>query len=217
MRCTVLIGNHADDMQHPSIQPTPSPCPAGGTQGNRQPVVPRRVPHVAAVGRRSWLVADVGVEQARGACSQYGQAPLAGVPSRGRYAWAVRTTVATALRRERMPELSVIRRLQEAYRLASSLGSLHACCLGAHHQLNLETPWAFGRANFSGMLCMEAGHDRGRTMLFAPAPRGNFKVVSRGRVGTLEEIAEAVVWLGSDAASFVTGHTMIVDGEFVVQ
>jgi len=40
MRCTVLIGNHADDMQHPSIQPTPSPCPACGTQDNRQPVVP---------------------------------------------------------------------------------------------------------------------------------------------------------------------------------
>jgi NAD(P)-dependent dehydrogenase (short-subunit alcohol dehydrogenase family) len=33
-----------------------------------------------------------------------------------------------------------------------------------------------------------------------------------GRMGQPEEIAEAVVWLCSDAASFVTGHTMVVDG-----
>ena len=38
-----------------------------------------------------------------------------------------------------------------------------------------------------------------------------------GRVGTPEEVAEAVVWLCSDAASFVTGHTMTVDGGMVVQ
>jgi NAD(P)-dependent dehydrogenase (short-subunit alcohol dehydrogenase family) len=36
----------------------------------------------------------------------------------------------------------------------------------------------------------------------------------RGRVGTPEEVA---VWLCSDAASFVTGHTMTVDGGFVAQ
>jgi NAD(P)-dependent dehydrogenase (short-subunit alcohol dehydrogenase family) len=33
-----------------------------------------------------------------------------------------------------------------------------------------------------------------------------------GRVGRPEEIAEAVVWLASPAASFVTGHTMLLDG-----
>ncbi len=38
-----------------------------------------------------------------------------------------------------------------------------------------------------------------------------------GRIGTPEEVAEAVVWLSSDAASFVTGHTMAVDGGFVAQ
>jgi len=38
-----------------------------------------------------------------------------------------------------------------------------------------------------------------------------------GRLGTPEEIAEAVVWLCSDAASFVTGHTMTVDGGYVAQ
>jgi NAD(P)-dependent dehydrogenase (short-subunit alcohol dehydrogenase family) len=38
-----------------------------------------------------------------------------------------------------------------------------------------------------------------------------------GRVGSPEEVAEAVVWLCSDAASFVTGHTMTVDGGYVAQ
>jgi NAD(P)-dependent dehydrogenase (short-subunit alcohol dehydrogenase family) len=38
-----------------------------------------------------------------------------------------------------------------------------------------------------------------------------------GRVGQPGEIAEAVVWLCSDAASFVTGHPMVVDGGFVAR
>src|SRR3954452_16533276 len=33
-----------------------------------------------------------------------------------------------------------------------------------------------------------------------------------GRMGQPEEIATAVIWLCSDAASFVTGHIMVIDG-----
>lgn len=36
-----------------------------------------------------------------------------------------------------------------------------------------------------------------------------------GRMGKPSEVAEAVVWLCSDAASFVTGHAMPVDGGWV--
>ena len=38
-----------------------------------------------------------------------------------------------------------------------------------------------------------------------------------GRLGRVEEIAEAVVWLCSSKASFVTGHSMTVDGGFTAQ
>jgi NAD(P)-dependent dehydrogenase (short-subunit alcohol dehydrogenase family) len=51
-------------------------------------------------------------------------------------------------------------------------------------------------------------------------PERQAQIVARhplGRVGTPGEIAEAVVWLCSDAASFVTGHTMTVDGGYVAQ
>ncbi len=37
-----------------------------------------------------------------------------------------------------------------------------------------------------------------------------------GRLGTPEEVAEAVVWLCSDAASFMVGTSMPVDGGYVV-
>ena len=49
-------------------------------------------------------------------------------------------------------------------------------------------------------------------------PGGEERVVSRHpmhRLGTPEEVAETVVWLCSDAASFVTGHAMAVDGGYV--
>jgi NAD(P)-dependent dehydrogenase (short-subunit alcohol dehydrogenase family) len=46
-------------------------------------------------------------------------------------------------------------------------------------------------------------------------PEGREVVIAQepiGRMGTPEEIAAAVVWLCSDAASFATGHAMVVDG-----
>jgi NAD(P)-dependent dehydrogenase (short-subunit alcohol dehydrogenase family) len=46
-------------------------------------------------------------------------------------------------------------------------------------------------------------------------PEGRQAMISQepvGRMGQPEEIASAVLWLCSDAASFVTGHTMVVDG-----
>lgn len=38
-----------------------------------------------------------------------------------------------------------------------------------------------------------------------------------GRMGTPEEISDAVLWLCSDGASFVTGHALVADGGLVAQ
>jgi NAD(P)-dependent dehydrogenase (short-subunit alcohol dehydrogenase family) len=62
-----------------------------------------------------------------------------------------------------------------------------------------------------------------QTPMTAPGmndPEQMARIIARepiGRVGQPEEVAEAVVWLCSDAASFVTGHTMTVDGGYVAQ
>jgi NAD(P)-dependent dehydrogenase (short-subunit alcohol dehydrogenase family) len=37
------------------------------------------------------------------------------------------------------------------------------------------------------------------------------------RWGELDEIASAVVWLCSPGAGFVNGHTLVVDGGFLIQ
>lgn len=47
------------------------------------------------------------------------------------------------------------------------------------------------------------------------SPEGEQRVIAQepvGRMGTPEEIAAAVIWLCSDAAAFVVGHAMVVDG-----
>ncbi len=38
-----------------------------------------------------------------------------------------------------------------------------------------------------------------------------------GRMGVPDEVAEVVIWLCSDAASFVTGHVMPVDGGYIAK
>ena len=46
-------------------------------------------------------------------------------------------------------------------------------------------------------------------------PKGRDAVIAQepvGRMGRPEEIAAAVVWLCSEAAAFVVGHAMVIDG-----
>ena len=51
-------------------------------------------------------------------------------------------------------------------------------------------------------------------------PEGRAKVIAEepvGRMGKPEEIAAAVIWLCSDAAAFMVGHAMVIDGGQTVQ
>ncbi len=43
------------------------------------------------------------------------------------------------------------------------------------------------------------------------------KNIPMGRVGRPEEIADAVLWLYSEAASYVTGQSISVDGGFIMR
>ncbi|MGV9423374.1 glucose 1-dehydrogenase [Streptomyces sp. NPDC003656] len=64
----------------------------------------------------------------------------------------------------------------------------------------IDTPMA---ATFSG------GTEEGRAAMVALEPIG--------RLGRPEEIANAVLWLSSDAASFVTGHCLAVEGGWLAR
>lgn len=208
MRYTPIIGSQDDDVEYQSVKPKHYPCPQCGKKGKRKHVITRRIAHVAALNRRSWIVADVGVYKARCACCTYFQAPIAGVPHRGRYSLEVRNTVANALIRDRMPYLSVMRRMQEDYRLELSLGSIHACFLWAHEQINMETHWDFVRANFSGVLCLDEVHDSGRTILFATDPLGDFtvafKLVETNDQEQMDTFLQALKDRGLDAQVVIT-------------
>ena len=59
-----------------------------------------------------------------------------------------------------------------------------------------------------------------RTRLDAGDEGAEARVAARyptGRIGTVDDVAQAVVWLCSDASSFITGHNLAIDGGFTVQ
>jgi NAD(P)-dependent dehydrogenase (short-subunit alcohol dehydrogenase family) len=67
-------------------------------------------------------------------------------------------------------------------------------------RINAVCPGAFP----TSMLHRSLGGDEGIEAFSTQIPLG--------RVGRLEEIAQAILWLCSDAASYVNGHALVVDG-----
>lgn len=101
------------------------------------------------------------------------------------------------------------------------------------HQL---IPWA-GRANYAASkggldllmrsVAQEVGEQRIRVNAIAPgairtainreategeAARSLLELIPYGRLGDAEDVANAVVWLASDAADYVHGTTLFIDG-----
>lgn len=173
------IGNSADFIEHTFAHPRLYRCPTCSTKGRRVRIRSRWIHHVGPPGRKSWLVAHVGVYKAGCDCCRYFQAPMAGVPAKGLYSYGVRNVIANALIRDRMPYSLVQHRLAEDYHLAVSVGFIHACFEWAHQQIDTEAYWQFVVSNFSGVLCVDEVHDSGRTVLMATDPLGDFTVAFR--------------------------------------
>ena len=176
MRYTDSIGSSKDFIERKSNSRKYCPCPHCGTNGKRKQVVERRVAHVGALHRRSFIVAKVGVYRARCSCCKSFQAPIPGVPYNGRYSYAVRETIANSLIRDQMSCQRVINRMREDFLLEVSLGYVHACFLWAHKQIDTAEHWAFVLSKFSGVLCIDEVYDGKRAILFATDPLNDFTV-----------------------------------------
>jgi NAD(P)-dependent dehydrogenase (short-subunit alcohol dehydrogenase family) len=72
-------------------------------------------------------------------------------------------------------------------------------------RINAVCPGIINTPMVTGMLATQA-----------EAMKELMKEVPIGRLGRAEEIADAVLWLCSPAASFVIGHALAVDGGFTV-
>ncbi len=176
MRYVEDIGKKGDYVEHKYHRPRLCRCPDCGTKGRRIKVICRWIPHVGLLNRRSWIHAEVGVYKAKCSCCRYFQAPIEGVPYRGRYSYEVRHAVAHAVIRDRMPYRLVQQRMAEDYRVDLSVGYIHDCFVWAHRQIDTEEYWAFVVASFSGVLCVDEVHDAGQTILFASDPLNDFTV-----------------------------------------
>lgn len=73
-------------------------------------------------------------------------------------------------------------------------------------RVNAIDAGAFQTSMLEGVLERAGGGD------IAGAAAQYAALIPLGRIGRPEEIAEAVVWLCSDAASYITGHALAVDG-----
>jgi NAD(P)-dependent dehydrogenase (short-subunit alcohol dehydrogenase family) len=78
---------------------------------------------------------------------------------------------------------------------------------GQNVRVNAICPGIIDDTVMSQAIFGDDGHRAGQVRALYPA----------GRVGALPEVAETVVWLFSDATSFITGHALPIDGGLLAQ
>lgn len=76
-------------------------------------------------------------------------------------------------------------------------------------RVNALVPGAFQTPMMDGVIDRMSGGDPENRKQVEQSLSG---YIALGRLGRPEEAAEAVTWLCSDAASYVTGHSLIIDG-----
>jgi NAD(P)-dependent dehydrogenase (short-subunit alcohol dehydrogenase family) len=76
-------------------------------------------------------------------------------------------------------------------------------------RINAMVPGVFQTPMFEQSLARKSNYDQ-QTMEDLLAVYN--EQIALGRIGNPEEAAEAVVWLCSDAASYIVGHSLVVDG-----
>ncbi|CAG5018551.1 Dihydroanticapsin 7-dehydrogenase [Dyadobacter sp. CECT 9275] len=105
----------------------------------------------------------------------------------------------------------------------SGTGSAYVAAKGALESLIKETAVTYGRSGIRivgvapGYIDTELSHDyvdQEGENISARLIEEVTDAVPLGRGGTPEEVAEAVFWLSSESASYITGTTLLVDGGF---
>ncbi|MBL7735922.1 MAG: SDR family oxidoreductase [Chitinophagaceae bacterium] len=99
----------------------------------------------------------------------------------------------------------------------------YAACKGALESLTYELAITYGRSGIRA-LCVRPGHidtDMSRDYVDGKGEDLSSKTIGYlvdatplGRGGAPAEVAEAIYWLCTDSASFITGATLTIDGGF---
>ncbi|MBN1981121.1 MAG: hypothetical protein JW795_06295 [Chitinivibrionales bacterium] len=118
----------------------------------------------------------VGKYQAQCDCSRTFLSRVDIVEANARYSNGIRQLVADSLIRDRLPYRLVQERMREDFYVWVSLGSIHECFYWAHEQINSAERQKWIVEHFSGVLCIDEVHERGRVILYATDPISDFTV-----------------------------------------